>query len=105
MYGFNILLDSTWRPWLIEINSSPSLSTLIKSDLKLKMELIKNVFEIVVLEEWGEEYNKTGPIRVRDAVGQVYCVVWWDDGVWEEGKGAELDQEEYAQGVDMIFLF
>ncbi len=32
-------------------------------------------------------------------------VVWWDDGVWEEGKGAELDQEEYAQGVDVIFLF
>lgn len=24
------------------------------------MELIKNVFEIVVPEEWGEEYNKTG---------------------------------------------
>jgi tubulin polyglutamylase TTLL1 len=60
MYGFDILLDSTCKPWLIEINSSPSLSTTTKSDLKLKMELIKNVFEIVVPEEWGEEYGKTG---------------------------------------------
>lgn len=24
------------------------------------MELIKNVLEIVVPEDWGEEYNKTG---------------------------------------------
>ena len=54
MYGFDVLLDSQCKPWLIEINSSPSLSTTTKSDHKLKMELLKGVFEIVVPEDWGE---------------------------------------------------
>ena len=60
MYGFDVLLDSNCKPWLIEINSSPSLSTTTKSDHKLKMGLLKDIFEIVVPEDWGEEYNKFG---------------------------------------------
>ena len=54
MYGFDVLIDSNCKPWLIEINSSPSLSTTTKSDHKLKMELLKNVYEIVIPEDWGE---------------------------------------------------
>lgn len=48
LYGFDVLLDSNCKPWLIEVNSSPSLSTTTKSDFKLKNELLKNIFEIVV---------------------------------------------------------
>jgi len=48
MYGFDVLLDSNCKPWLIEINSSPSLSTTTKKDLALKLDLIRSVFGIVV---------------------------------------------------------
>ena len=52
LYGFDVLLDENLKPWLIEINASPSLTTTTESDLELKSELLKNVFEIVVPEYW-----------------------------------------------------
>jgi D-alanine-D-alanine ligase-like ATP-grasp enzyme len=48
LYGFDILLDANCKPWLIEINASPSLSTTTKTDLKLKMDLLREVFQIVI---------------------------------------------------------
>ena len=60
MYGFDILLDANCKPWLIEINASPSLTTTTSTDLDLKMNLLKDVFNIVIPEDWGEENDKTG---------------------------------------------
>ena len=48
MYGFDILLDSNCKPWIIEVNSSPSLSTTTAADHKLKMNLLKDLYDIVV---------------------------------------------------------
>lgn len=54
LYGFDILLDDACRPWLIEINASPSLTTTTKSDKELKMDVLKSIYEIVVPEDWGD---------------------------------------------------
>lgn len=60
LYGFDVLLDDNCKPWLIEINASPSLSTTTKKDLNLKMDVLRSIYEIVIPEDWGEEYNKCG---------------------------------------------
>jgi tubulin polyglutamylase TTLL1 len=60
MYGYDVLLDSFCKPWLLEINASPSLSTTTKSDLELKMALLKDTFDIVIPEDWGEDSARTG---------------------------------------------
>jgi tubulin polyglutamylase TTLL1 len=48
MYGYDILIEDNLKPWLIEINASPSLSTTTESDRILKMNLIKEVYQIVI---------------------------------------------------------
>lgn len=57
MYGYDILLDSSCKPWLIEINASPSLTTTNLADKLLKKKLIDDVFKIV-LQNPGENPEK-----------------------------------------------
>ena len=57
MYGYDILIEDNLKPWLIEVNASPSLSTTTDSDRLLKMNLIREVFQIVIPNEWTEEGN------------------------------------------------
>ena len=42
--GFDIMLDSNLKPWLIEVNHAPSFSTDTPFDLKVKSQLIEDTF-------------------------------------------------------------
>jgi tubulin polyglutamylase TTLL1 len=44
VYGFDVLIEDNLKPWLIEVNASPSLSTTTDSDRKMKMNVIESVF-------------------------------------------------------------
>jgi tubulin polyglutamylase TTLL1 len=58
MYGYDVLIEDNLKPWLIEVNASPSLSTTTESDRTLKMNLMKDVFKIVIPQDWADESNK-----------------------------------------------
>lgn len=47
-YGYDIIIDDTFKPWLIEINASPSLCATTASDRILKYKLINDIINIVV---------------------------------------------------------
>ncbi|XP_050424661.1 polyglutamylase complex subunit TTLL1-like [Adelges cooleyi] len=47
-YGYDIIVDNNLKPWLIEVNSSPSLSYTTHSDRMLKSKLIDNILSIVL---------------------------------------------------------
>lgn len=47
MYGFDILLDSKLKPWLLEVNISPSLSSSSPLDKKIKTMLICDTLNLV----------------------------------------------------------
>ena len=48
MYGFDVLVDENLKPWLIEVNASPSLSPSTFEDKVLKMKLISDVLEMAI---------------------------------------------------------
>jgi tubulin polyglutamylase TTLL1 len=46
-YGYDVLIDSDLKPWLVEVNASPSLSTTTDSDRIMKFSLLKDIYNIV----------------------------------------------------------
>lgn len=65
-YGYDIIVDQDLKPWLIEVNSSPSLTCTTSSDQLLKSKLIDSIVS-VVLPPSGRYHNlnkKIVPIRI-----------------------------------------
>jgi hypothetical protein len=50
LLGFDILIDSKFSPWLIEVNLSPSLNTDSKLDFLIKSNLLRDLFNLVGLK-------------------------------------------------------
>ncbi|XP_077563872.1 polyglutamylase complex subunit TTLL1-like isoform X1 [Haemaphysalis longicornis] len=46
-YGYDVLLDEDLRPWLLEVNASPSLTSSTRSDALLKRALVEDVLKVV----------------------------------------------------------
>ena len=47
LFGFDVILDENYKPWLLEVNISPSLHSSSPLDLAVKGPLVKEVFNIV----------------------------------------------------------
>ena len=47
LFGFDVLLDEEYHPWLMEVNISPSLHCSSPLDLKVKKDLVKDVANTV----------------------------------------------------------
>lgn len=47
-YGYDIIIDDNLKPWLIEVNASPSLTSTTSSDRIMKYNLISDVINIVI---------------------------------------------------------
>ena len=47
LYGYDVIIDDALKPWLIEVNASPSLSATTVSDRILKHKLLDDTLNIV----------------------------------------------------------
>ncbi|XP_045485246.1 polyglutamylase complex subunit TTLL1-like [Pieris rapae] len=47
-YGYDIIIDDNLKPWLIEVNASPSMTATTINDRILKCNLVENLLDIVL---------------------------------------------------------
>lgn len=47
-YGYDIIIDQNLKPWLIEVNASPSLTSTTVNDRILKYKLINDIISVVL---------------------------------------------------------
>lgn len=50
LYGFDLMIDKNLKPWIIEVNASPSLTASSVTDYNLKFGLLEDMLHVVDLE-------------------------------------------------------
>ncbi|KAM6335510.1 tubulin polyglutamylase TTLL5 [Podargus strigoides] len=60
LYGFDVLIDDTLKPWLLEVNLSPSLACDAPLDLKIKASMLSDMFTLVgfVCQDPGQQSSR-----------------------------------------------
>lgn len=51
LYGYDLIIDSDLRPWLLEVNASPSLTANTNEDYAMKTEMLHGMLDIIDMEK------------------------------------------------------
>jgi tubulin polyglutamylase TTLL5 len=57
LFGFDVLIDSCLKPWLLEVNLSPSLATDSPLDLHIKGNLVSELFNIIGVKNYDRRFD------------------------------------------------
>ena len=68
LYGFDVMVDDQLRPWLLEVNASPSLSANTTEDYWVKYGLLDDVVTVLDIEGRGLVTQETLRVGGFDAV-------------------------------------
>lgn len=62
LFGFDVLIDESLKPWLLEVNMSPSLSCSAKLDKQIKHSLLCDTFHLIGIQSFlhTESYKAPG---------------------------------------------
>lgn len=65
LFGFDILVDSDLKPWLLEVNLSPSLATDSPLDMTIKSTLLMDVFNLAGVKKFDRKKESLNKIKNR----------------------------------------
>lgn len=91
-YGYDVMIDDALKPWLIEVNASPSLTTTTTTDRLLKTQLISEVMDLVVPLNFLEAGRGAG-IGSRRPAGAADEPMHHGQFEMLYDEGAEIDAE------------
>uniref|UniRef100_A0A3Q1BF18 Tubulin--tyrosine ligase-like protein 9 n=1 Tax=Amphiprion ocellaris TaxID=80972 RepID=A0A3Q1BF18_AMPOC len=75
LYGYDILLDQNLKPWLIEVNASPSHTPSSQEDYEMKCRLLEDTLNVVDME---------GRLTGKEKRVGGYDLMWNDGPVYRE---------------------
>ncbi|XP_035289767.1 probable tubulin polyglutamylase TTLL9 [Anguilla anguilla] len=75
LYGYDIILDQSLKPWLIEVNASPSLNATSQQDYELKCRLLEDTLNVVDME---------GRLTGRETQVGGFDLMWSDGPVYRQ---------------------
>jgi tubulin polyglutamylase TTLL1 len=58
LYGYDLLIDNDLRPWLLEVNASPSLTTTTSADRIMKETVLADAMNIVLHKNYPNVFYK-----------------------------------------------
>ena len=105
-YGYDILIDADLKPWLVEVNASPSLSTTTETDRIMKLNLLKDIYNIVVPPEIYNGNLMSGEVKPL-ASGETkppcqpcgaFYVLYDEAAEAAEAAGDDVDDERQGRG-------
>ncbi|XP_046393591.1 probable tubulin polyglutamylase TTLL2 [Ischnura elegans] len=77
-FGFDVLIDSSLRPWLLEVNVSPALGTDCDADASVKKPMLHDLFDLL-----GFPVCNTG----------LNLFTLWDSNLEQSNQGEEEDKK------------
>jgi len=63
--GFDILIDSDLKPWVLEVNLNPSLSTDAPLDLKIKANLVTDILNLCGLKRFDRRKESAKRLKFK----------------------------------------
>lgn len=65
LLGFDVLIDSDLKPWLIEVNLSSSLATESPLDMSIKGNLTTDMFNLIGIKRFDRKKESINKIKHR----------------------------------------
>jgi hypothetical protein len=79
VYGYDVLIEDNLKPWLIEVNASPSLTASTDADRSMKIEVLNDTFNIVAPPDW--QNHSSGTVKETKVGGYTL--------IFDEAAGSE----------------
>jgi len=65
LFGFDVLIDSDLKPWLVEINLSPSLACESPIDMTIKSQLLADTFTLIGVRRFDRRKESANKMKNR----------------------------------------
>jgi len=88
LYGYDVMFDDQLKPWLIEVNASPSLSANTEDDWHLKVKMLQTLLDILDMEKFTDGTEKS--LGGFDLIHQSTTIQHDPNGLYSTFLGCEI---------------